>query len=84
VGTAVSDGIEVRTIKVREDRPAWKPDVPWGDRPVSPVADRRPQSTTLHANRQGILRQKARELLRVLDQADGADEPETRELLKDV
>jgi hypothetical protein len=38
----------------------------------------------LRSNRQNFLRQAARQLLRDLDLVTGPDEPETRELLRDV
>jgi hypothetical protein len=38
----------------------------------------------LRSNRQGLLRRAARDLLRELDRVTGPDEPETREILRDV
>jgi hypothetical protein len=45
---------------------------------------RRPIADQLRSNRQGLLRRAARDLLRMLDQVAGPDEPETRETLRDV
>jgi hypothetical protein len=45
---------------------------------------RRPMADQLGPNRQGLLRQAARDLLRALDQVAGPDEPETRETLRGV
>jgi hypothetical protein len=45
---------------------------------------RQPMANQLGPNRQGLLRQAARDLLRALDGVTGPDEPETRETLRDV
>ena len=45
---------------------------------------RRPTADKLHSNRQGLLRRTARDLLRMLDQVGGPDEPETQLALRDV
>ena len=45
---------------------------------------RRPMRDKLRSNRQGLLRRAARDLLRALDRVTGPDEPETREILRDV
>jgi hypothetical protein len=45
---------------------------------------RRPMADQLGPNRQGLLRQAARDLLRALDGVTGPDEQETRETLRDV
>ena len=45
---------------------------------------RRPTADKLRSNRQGLLRRTAGDLLRMLDQVGGPDEPETRLALRDV
>ena len=45
---------------------------------------RRPTADKLRLNRQGLLRRTAGDLLRMLDQVGGPDEPETRLGLRDV
>lgn len=45
---------------------------------------RRPTADKLRSNRQGLLRRTAGDLLRMLDQVSGPDEPETRLALRDV
>ena len=45
---------------------------------------RRPMADQLCPNRQGLLRQAARDLLRALDGVTGPDEPETQLALRDV
>jgi hypothetical protein len=44
----------------------------------------RPTADQLRSNGQGLLRRAARDLLRVLDDVTGPDEPQTRETLRDL
>jgi hypothetical protein len=58
-----------------------------GPASVSEIVERerrRPGADKLRSNRQDLLRRAAHDLLRVLDQAAGPDEAETRETLRDV
>jgi hypothetical protein len=65
----------LRGVPVRRPRSAWE---------AVERDTQRPIADQLRSNRQGLLRQAARDLQHVLDGVTGPDEPETRETLRDV